>query len=393
MKKGPRLSPVSATVATARDKYKNMSSQPNHVERSSTSASLHLLSQLLLSDPPLELSSNGDLPAELQEFSSWNDDEITRFLTVADLHHVTVRALQKILAFPIESTVAEKLETALAAERARIARAISVLDSICRELENAGCAAVVIKSLDHWPDLGSDLDLYTSGPEHLIVRIMKKRFAASLLTRSWGDRLAHKWNFRLPCLNEPVEVHVGCLGQTGEHLNLARRVSTHAVGRQVDGHAFRVPAIEERLIIVTLQRMYRHFYFRLCDIVDTAKLLQEQEVNFARLKAAAEAGGIWPGVATLLVIVAEYCRTYGKHLTLPDDVVASASYRANMLQIRGDFLRIPIVPQAAGLFARQVLQAAYQRNLRTVSRLTLLPGLAAAALIAYKISGDDKGIW
>jgi hypothetical protein len=40
-----------------------------------------------------------------------------------------------------------------------------------------------------------------------------------------------------------------------------------------------------------------------------------------------------------------------------------------------------------------MLQAAYQRNLRTVSRLTLLPGLAAAALIAYKISGDDKGIW
>jgi hypothetical protein len=121
--------------------------------------------------------------------------------------------------------------------------------------------------------------------------------------------------------------------------------------------------------------------------------LQEHELNFARLRAAAEAGGIWPGVATLLVIVAEYCRTYGKHLTLPDDVIASASYRANMLQVRGDFLRIPIVPQAASLFVRQMLQAAYQRNLRTVSRLTLLPGLAAAALIAYKISGDDKGIW
>jgi hypothetical protein len=161
----------------------------------------------------------------------------------------------------------------------------------------------------------------------------------------------------------------------------------------VDGHTFRVPAIEERLIIVTLQRMYRHFYFRLCDIVDTAKHLQEQEVNFARLKVAAEAGGIWPGVATLLVIVSEYCRTYATELSVPADVRAAASYKDNMLHVRGDFLRIPIVPQAASLFMRQVFQAAYQRNLRTVSRLTLLPGLAAAALIAYKISGDDKGIW
>ena len=370
-----------------------MSVHSNDGGRSSTAASLDLLSRLLLSDPPLFPSSTGELPDELREFSSLSDEEITRFLAVANLHHVTVRALQKMLAFPIERQLADKLETALAAEQARIARAVGVLDSICRELENAGCPAVVIKSLDHWPDLGSDLDLYTSGAEQLVIRIMKKRFAASLLTRSWGDRLAHKWNFQLPCLNEAVEVHAGRLGQTGEHVNLARRVTTHAVNRQIGDHTFRVPAIEERLIIVTLQRMYRHFYFRLCDIVDTARLLQEQEVNFGRLKAASEADGIWPGVATLLVIVAEYCRTYGTELALPTDVRAAAAYKNNMLHVRGDFLRIPIVPQAAGLFAKQVLHAAYQRNLRTVSRLTLLPGLAAAALIAYKISGDDKGIW
>src|SRR5947209_19822795 len=114
-----------------------MSSLPNHVERSSTRTSLHLLSHLLLSEPPLEPSSKGYLPAELREFSSWDDDEVTRFLTVADLHHVSVRALRKILAFPIENKLAEKLETALALEQGRIARAISVLDSICRELENA----------------------------------------------------------------------------------------------------------------------------------------------------------------------------------------------------------------------------------------------------------------
>src|ERR1019366_6398943 len=34
--------------------------------------------------------------------------------------------------------------------------------------------------------------------------------------QSWGDRLAHKWNFRIPGLPRLVEIHVGCLGQTGE---------------------------------------------------------------------------------------------------------------------------------------------------------------------------------
>jgi hypothetical protein len=31
--------------------------------------------------------------------------------------------------------------------------------------------------------------------------------------------------------------------------------------------------------------------------------------------------------------------------------------------------------------------------LRTMARLTVLPGLAAAAMVSYKITGDDKGIW
>jgi hypothetical protein len=90
--------------------------------------------------------------------------------------------------------------------------------------------------------------------------------------------------------------------------------------------------------------------------------------------------------------VAEYARAYGAKLELPAEVVSSAT-KGDALQLRGDFLRISIVPQAVGLFLRQVLRAGTQKNLRTVSRLSLLPGLAAAAFVAYKVTGNDKGIW
>ena len=316
-------------------------------------------------------------------------------LEVADVHHVLVRALDALQLSPAENTnsgLSSRFEAALTKERTRIARALGVLKSICRELESAGCSALVIKSLDHWPDLGSDLDLYTGGSEDLVVSTMTRRFSAELLPRSWGDRLAHKWNFRLPDLPEAVEVHAGCLGQTGEHLNLAQQVSAHAVRREVGGYSFRVPAPEERVIITTLQRMYRHWYCRLCDIVDTAKLIQAQELDYVRLRSASEAGGIWPGVATFLAIVAEYARSYGTELKLPADLLASAPQN-NTLQLRGDFLRISIVPQAARLFLRQLMHAAHQKDLRTVSRLALLPSLATAALVAYKVTGSDKGIW
>jgi len=288
--------------------------------------------------------------------------------------------------------LSDQCAAALLQEQRRIRQALRVLEAVCDALESAGCSAIVIKSLDHWPDIGSDLDLYTEGREEQVIGILQERFAAEVLPRSWGDRLAHKWNFKLPGLPEAIEVHVGCLGQTGEHLDLAYRVARRAIPRTVAGHTFRVPATEERVLITTLQRMYRHFYCRLCDIVDTTKLIQSQELDYVLLRSAAESCGIWPGVAAFLNTVADYARGYGVDLELPAGVISSAS-QEHALQLRGDFLRISIVPKAAGLFFRQVVDAGAQRNLRTVSRLSLLPGLAAAAFVAHKITGNDKGIW
>ena len=363
--------------------------------RSIPARDLHLLSQLLLGEPFADGSHALALGHELRMLSNWDHDEFSRFLAFADLHHVLVRAIEALQSSTLGAMsprVSSQCATALAKEQERISRALSVLHMVCEELESAGCSAIVIKSLDHWPDIGSDLDLYTGGRLDQVVSILRKNLAAEVLPRSWGDRLANKWNFKLPGLSEAVEVHVGCLGQTGEHLNLARRVEIRAVRRTVGGYAFRVPAPEERVLITTLQRMYRHFYCRLCDIVDTTKLVQAQQLDYTILRAAAESSGIWPGVATLLMAVAEYARAYGAKLELPADVASSAT-KGDALQLRGDFLRISIVPQAVGLFLRQVLYAGTQKNLRTVSRLSLLPGLAAAAFVVYKVTGNDKGIW
>src|SRR5258708_5868356 len=134
-------------------------------------------------------------------------------------------------------------------------------------LEEAG-KVVVIKSLDHWPDLGSDLDLYADAEGGEVAATMRRRFKAELAERSWGDRLANKWNFVVPGLPELVEVHVGRLGQTGEQIAVAQSLVARSRPTQLASHEFQVPAPEERLVISALQRMLRHFYIRLYCIVD-----------------------------------------------------------------------------------------------------------------------------
>lgn len=249
-----------------------------------------------------------------------------------------------------------------------------------------------MKSLDHWPDLGSDLDLCTLADSRYVQQVMWEEFRAAPVAPSWGDRLANKRNYRVPGLPELVEIHVQCLGQTGEHAELARRVIERRVSKAVGGRVFRVPASEERVAISVLQRVYRHFYFRLCDVIDLAPLLQSKTLDFAELKRSSTQSGIWPGVATFLVLVGNFVRSYGGIVAFPTDLVSSAFFQESELRFRDGFLRVP-QKKAAALYVSQVLNAGWRRDIRALLRLPLLPPLAISALAAHKLSGNSAHIW
>jgi hypothetical protein len=282
----------------------------------------------------------------------------------------------------------------IARQERRIQNALPILHRICEELENAGCATTVMKSLDHWPDLGNDLDLYTTGDEKRVKETMVTRLKAQVDPRSWGDRLANKWNFSVPGLPELIEVHAQRLGQTGEQTQMAQRFVSRRVSKSLGGFTFLVPAPEERVIVATLQRMYRHFYFRVCDIVNTVALLDAGEIDYRELRRAAELGGIWNGVATYLKIVCDYVQKYrGSAPHLPDEVLEAARFGGDVVYVGGRFLRIPVLPNGADLYTRQVVKVASNCDIPAMVRLSLLPPLASAAALAYKFTGSDKGIW
>lgn len=318
-------------------------------------------------------------------------------LESANSHHVVVRAftrMQQDAALAAQPDVVAWAGEVIAGERARIDHALPHLDAISRALNSSGCATTVIKSLDHWPDLGSDLDLYTTAGEQNVVRVMRNQFKAHVEPRSWGDRLAHKWNFIVPELPESVEVHCRRLGQTGEHTALAERFVTRRVYRSIQSYTFPVPAPEERIIVATLQRMYRHFYFRLSDILNTAAMLDGNAVAFDELRKGAELGGIWPGVATYLRLVCDYVQQYrGIAPELPRDVYDAALFGGKALFVRDGFIRVPVIPHAAKLYTRQVTRTALRGDVPATFRLSLLPPLASVAAVAYKLTGSDKGIW
>src|SRR6202162_1537562 len=246
-----------------------------------SSKNLTLLSGLLLSTPTTADPATRARATSIASYPGGSGDlisgvspkDLEDLKALAMTNHEIMRAfapLQDLVEDRGRRDGAQRTADAIRHESARIDHALGFLARIGSTLEEGGCPVTVIKSLDHWPDLGSDLDLYTDADPARIVDIMRVHFKAELADRSWGDRLANKWNFVVPGLPELIEVHAGRLGQTGEQTAVTRSVSTRTRMAGGGGDLFPVPAPEERLIISTLQRMYRHFYLRLCDVVDTA---------------------------------------------------------------------------------------------------------------------------
>lgn len=316
---------------------------------------------------------------------------------LASRNHVVLRAL-----VPLRDAAAKEGHSQLSRwcadhiqrEQSRIAIALSYLVRVTTELEFGGCSATVMKSLDHWPDLGTDLDLYTDAGADRVREVLTRCFNAKVEPRSWGDRLANKWNYSVPGLPELIEVHANRLGQTGEHTLMARRFITRRVPKTVAGVTFNVPAPEERIVVATLQRMYRHFYFRVCDIANTASLVESGELDYRELRKAALIGGIWKGVCALLRIASEYTERYrGSGLPLPTEILSEAPMGADKLSVSGGFIRVPIIPDGANLYGTQLLETALRGDVAATARLSLFPYLAGAAAISYKLTGSDKGIW
>jgi len=358
---------------------------------------LTLLSQLLLQNDASSTASqdSGQQGALAKSVAGLSPQDFSELWSLANSHHVIARTFPRLH----EITVAEKHERAgwaqlaLIKENARIQHALTFLFPICEALQEVG-EVIVIKSLDHWPDLGNDLDLYSNAPPDDVVAVMTKHFKARPDARSWGDRLAGKWNFVVPGLPELVEVHISRLGQTGEQVEVTNSLVRRAQTASFAGQAFPVPAPEDRLIISTLQRMYRHFYFRLCDVADTARLVDANLIDYAYLQSLSQSAGLWDGLATYLATVSGYVREYrGEELPLPALVTDAAHFGNERVFYRRKFLRIPIFPQAARFYASEWRRLLLNGELQSTLRLSLLPGLAAAAALEMKITGSDKGIW
>ena len=71
-------------------------------------------------------------------------------------------------------------------------------------------------------------------------------------------------------------------------------------------------------------------------MADFAGLLNDHAIDFAELRRGADLGGIWPGVATFLLLIAEYVNAYGWPVEIPREVLAAVPSRDVRVYLGGN---------------------------------------------------------
>ena len=94
------------------------------------------------------------------------------------------------------------------------------------------------------------------------------------------------------------------------------------------------------------------------------------------------------------MIISDYVGFYKGHgLELPTFVTSAAHFGGSEIYFRRNFLRIPLLPHSARLYASELASLVMNCEIANSLRLSLLPGLATAAALELKLTGSDKGIW
>lgn len=262
----------------------------------------------------------------------------------------------------------------LGQERERIERGLVAIATFTELFERRALPFMVIKTGDHYPDQGHDIDIFVAADGGKAAKILREEMGASPLERSVSEVLSAKTNWRIGAAT--IEVHAGRLGQVGEHLRLADELFRCRRRERIGSVDTYVPSLEGRVILALLQRIYRHYNFRICDVVNVASLFEDGSLNRDLLWRLCRDSGILYGVGIGVGMVADLLSRLDDHLPLGEGDPVSERCRYALSFRRGHY-RFPLRSVVPRVFTRQLASCLGHRKFLQSGRLAFLGLLMA----------------
>jgi len=327
---------------------------------------------VLLGRPPAKWQVSLDRAIHL---AGWE-----RFTEVLWENRITLRSAYALRG-QLPSVPEEAWNTLVSREEARQKEYIELLRLLTDRLD---LDFMFIKTLDNFPDLGLDVDLLAREDGRRVARAFQQNGFVHK-GQTLAERIADKMSFYFGdyCA---AEVHCGRLGEFGEHRELAHHILDNKVSVELEGVGAWVPRRSSSIIVMVLQRLYRHFNLRACDVLNATRWIRSGHVNLEEVYTDAGRFGMLPGVRWFLRFLNEVQVAYGADKVVPTEPLTDVLYCKSLL-LR--FSRVRFVPS---MYGRKLAWSLRGRHLDAARRELLVLPLAPAAFFSHYIL-KRKALW
>ncbi|HEV2704448.1 MAG TPA: nucleotidyltransferase family protein [Pyrinomonadaceae bacterium] len=322
----------------------------------------------------LRLLSGEACDAQTVERIVW--DELLR---VARRNFVLVRLAERLSQLGVSAPAS--FTEAAEDERRRGAQMLAVIGRISRACEEQGIAYLFAKSFQHYPDMGGDIDLFVASSSGAVDRAVLKGTAAERVSQDLRSRMSGVAAYRVCGGEFALEIYHGRIGVLGEHAALVGELIRRGERASVGGGLFLVPTAEDLLVLQGMQRVYRHDFIRLCDVLSTVALAGRDALDWDYVWRTSEQLGTTYGLCSYLSYVGQIRReTLGREL-LPVELRRRFTVEScGRGEFRGGVFRFPRGRVVARVYLGKLRAAARTGNWDGISRLSLMPFVVAAAL-------------
>lgn len=163
---------------------------------------------------------------------------------------------------------------------------LKLISSISADFHSGMIIHYFIKTLENFPDLGHDADIFfppeTSSMERGI-KILKEKYNAEQLPSTLSEKITGKYNFRIPGHELVIECHKAFMSQVGENIkmNSLMAIIPNIKAFTMRGNSFGVHVSNEmtEYIVLVLHSIYRHYRLRYCDVLHARQMISQISSN------------------------------------------------------------------------------------------------------------------
>ncbi len=301
-------------------------------------------------------------------------------LHVAAQNGVLIRVVDQLQAIGLEPR--HFFYAAVQEMRARNQRKLSLMSRISERCVEANIDFIFAKALQHYPDMGGDIDLYVKPRSIDVDAVILRGLKATPVKRNLRNRIDGSATYRLAGCDSLIDIHHGRVGMLGEHKLYVSQVIRNARQVTVDGDNFLSPSPEDQLILQALQKVVQRSYLRLSDVLTTIKLFRGERLDWNYILNTVKDLNILYGLSCYLRFVEHIHReAFKEDLLRPFLNRSLKAKKSASIEFKDGFYRFPRVKVGSRGYANKFCSALLSENWSVASRLSLLPVLALSTAV------------